>query len=145
MKKLNFKTTQIDEYTIELIVVLEFNNIKGVSESYLSLTQLKESAKIFAQYPIPSDGSVFLGSYLSEASPASELGSLYIGAKPNDARGNISLQIQLFSTSPKSFNSTFFQSNLTCTLPVTYTQLNDISKALTGFVNGYQDEYVIDL
>lgn len=145
MKILKLKIDRYDDDFVKLILDLNFNEIKGIGESYFSLAQLKQSAKIFAQYPIPSDGSVFLGDYLNEASPVSELGSLHISAKPSDARGNISLLIQLFLTSSKSFNSIFAQSNLTCTLPVTYTQLKDISSALLAFVNGHNDDCIIDL
>lgn len=145
MNTLIFKIERYDDNLVKLFANLHYNDVSGIGECYFDLVALEKGAKVFAQYPIPNDDRISLGNYLNQASPASELGSLHISAKPSDARGNISLLIQLFLTSSKSFNSAFHQSNLTCTLPVTYTQLNDISIALLSFANGSSDECVIDL
>jgi hypothetical protein len=144
MNFLSLSFERDDDNTAELVVSVNYNRFTGSGSCYVDITAFTARAQRFALFPLPSDGSVCVeGGYFNEDMRGLKQTHLHISARPIDALGNLALHIVLAVPVDAGINS--FEANLTCTIPVTYEQLKNLSEVMIALASSHGDNYQIDL
>ena len=130
----------------ELFARFESQGFAGHGSAWFDLATLTETAKQFAQHPLPSDKPVCIaGGFLTVAiPPALDEEMLHISAHPVNGRGGIALRVQLACEVSAFDRGGVAKHCVSGEIQVGYEQLQQFSKALVSLIRGELDEVVLD-
>lgn len=131
--------------TGELFATFEANGFAGHGSAWFDLINLAETAKLFAQYPLPNSPEVCIaGGYWNNDKPAAlkeEL--LYISAYPSNSRGGIGVKIRVAYEATTGDGHVSFH-RASGELSASYELLAQFSKSLIALAHGDVKEVVLD-
>lgn len=144
MNSLRFRMEYAEDGTGELFLTVEFQGYSGASSCYVDLVSLREAAKKFALYPIPTDRSVRVeGGYFTQDMTGLAQTHLHVSAFPADSLGKVGLSVSLAVPNDEGIST--YKASLSCEFPVSYEQLKDISQGLVALAERHSDEYALHL